>query len=135
MRWMAPSVIERSRETMMADRIFPIFFGVWILLGIAGFWLFYVSRNVAFKRKYFPWYVGLAGVLFVSFGAVMGLPFLAVAIMVPFVALITYMNLRATQFCGACGRTVIQQMPFSRSEFCSKCGAPLGGRSGGSSRG
>ena len=118
----------------MAHQIFPIFVGVWILLGLGGFWLFSVSRNVAFKRKYFPWYVGLAGVLFIGFGAAMGVHPLGMAIMVPSVVLITFLNLRATQFCDACGRTVVQQMPFSRAEFCSKCGARLGDRSARSGR-
>jgi len=39
---------------MMADDLFPIFFGAWIVLGIAAFALFYVNRDVAFKRRYFP---------------------------------------------------------------------------------
>jgi hypothetical protein len=113
---------------MMADQVFPIFFGVWILLGVAGFRLFYVGRDVAFKRKYFPWYVGLAAVLFLGFGIATGLPLFGIAVMALFVALISYMNLRATRFCDACGCTVVQPMPFSRAEFCSRCGAPFGGR-------
>ena len=57
---------------MMTGPIIPIFFGAWILLGVAGFWLFYVNRNVEFKRRYFPWYAGAGGVLFVGFGAATG---------------------------------------------------------------
>ena len=90
---------------MTADDIFPIFFVVWILLGISGSVLFYGRRDVAFKRKYFPWYVCLAGVLFLGFVAAMGVPLPLLALMAPFVALITYMNLRGTHFCDACGRT------------------------------
>lgn len=43
---------------------FPAWLGVsfvvWIAVGVAGFFLFFVSKNVAFKRRYFPWYVILA---------------------------------------------------------------------------
>ena len=109
----------------MRDQIFPIFFGVWVVLGIAGFLLFYVSKNVAFKRRYFAWFTALAGFLFLAFAAAMGAPVFMLAFMTPLVALITYLNIRGTQFCGACGRTLIQQMPFSRARFCSKCGAAL----------
>jgi hypothetical protein len=115
---------------MTADQVFPFFFAVWILLGVSGFILFYVKRDAAFKHKYFPWYVCLAGALFLGFVAASGAPFTILAFMAPFIALITFLNLRGTQFCDACGRTIIQQMPFSRPEFCSKCGASLRGPSG-----
>jgi len=35
----------------------------WIVLGISGFIAFYLRRDVAFKRKWFPRYVVLAGIL------------------------------------------------------------------------
>src|SRR5947208_16732928 len=113
---------------MMRDQIFqifPIFIGVWIMLSIVGFLLFYVSKNAAFKRRYSPWFAGLTGLLFIGIVTATAIPLAMLAIMIPFVALITYLNIRGTQFCGACGRTMIQQMPFSRADFCSKCGAPL----------
>jgi hypothetical protein len=109
----------------MADQIFPIVFGAWILLGAAGVWPFYVSRHVAFKRKYFPWYVGLAGVLLLGVVAAAGYSLADIATMVPSVALVCYLNLRATRFCDACGRTIIQQRS---AEFCSKCGARVADR-------
>jgi hypothetical protein len=112
-----------------ANQIFPIIFVVWIVLGIAGFALFYLNPNVAFKRRYFRWYAVVVGVLFLGFGAAMGIPLQALAFIAPFVGLIMYLNIRATQFCNDCGRTVIQQIPFSRPEFCPKCGARLVNRS------
>ena len=110
---------------MTADQVVPILFGVWILLSVSGFVLFYLKRDAAFKRKYYPWYICLAGVLFLCFAAATGVPFAVLAFMTPFIVLITFLNLRGTQFCDACGRTIIQQAPFSRPEFCSKCGASL----------
>ena len=105
--------------------IFPVFFVVWIVLGITGFFLFYVSKNVQFKRKYFPWYVILGGVIFVLFGLGMGLPVAMLFIMLPVVTLITLLNIKSTRFCDNCGRTIINQMWFSKVEYCAKCGAKL----------
>ena len=111
----------------MGQETFPIFFVVWIALGVAGFFLFYVSKNVQFKRRYFPWYVILGGVLFVAFGLGMGLPPETLYFMVPAVALITFLNIWSTKFCDNCGRTIINRMWFTRVEYCAKCGAKLSG--------
>jgi len=113
-----------GREIMRPD-IFPIFFVVWIALGVAGFFLFYVSKNVRFKRRFFPWYVILAGVLFISFGLGMGFHLQMLFIMVPAVALITFLNIKSTKFCNSCGRTIINQVWFTKVEYCGKCGAKL----------
>lgn len=111
--------------TIMRGGIFPVFYVVWISLGLAGFFLFYLSKDVTFKKKYFPWYVVLAGFLFVSFGLISGLPLRLLYIMVPAVALITFLNIRSTKFCDSCGRTMIDQNWFSKVEYCAKCGAKL----------
>jgi len=105
--------------------IFPIFFVVWLALGLAGFFLFYVNKNVQFKRRYFPWYVILGGVLFISFGWVMRFSLQMLFLMVPAVALITFLNIKSTKFCDGCGRTIINQMWFTKVEHCAKCGAKL----------
>lgn len=109
----------------MNPDIFPIFFVVWITLGIAGFFLFYVSKNVQFKKKYFPWYAVLAGVLFISFVSVTGFPLQIMFIMLPAVALITFLNIKSTKFCDNCGKTIINHMFFTKVEYCAKCGAKL----------
>ncbi len=111
----------------MRQDIFPIFFVVWIALGIAGSFLFYFSKNVQFKKRYFPWYIILAGVLFISFGLVTGLPLVMLFFMVPAVALITFLNIRFTRFCDNCGRTISTQGMFGKVEYCAKCGAKLNG--------
>jgi rRNA maturation endonuclease Nob1 len=55
----------------------------------------------------------------------MGIPASDFTFIIPFVALITFINLRVMKFCNACGRTVMNQNPFSPPKFCSKCGAAL----------
>lgn len=83
--------------------IFGIFSAIWVALGVSGFGLFFVSKNVRFKRRYFPWYVTLVGLLFIWFGLQMGLPLRLFFILVPAVALITFINVKVTKFCDNCG--------------------------------
>ena len=109
----------------MRQDIFPIFFVVWIALGVAGFFLFYINKNVQFKKKYFPWYIILVGVLFIFFTLGTGFPLEMLYVMVPAVALITFFNIKSTKFCNNCGRTIINQMSFTKVEYCAKCGAKL----------
>jgi hypothetical protein len=109
------------------ERVFPIFFGVWIVLCLASWSFFFFNRNAALKRKVLPPFVVFVGILFLAFTALMGLarePFFFV-VMFPAVAVISYLNIRNTQFCDACGRTVLSRNPFFRANFCPKCGAAL----------
>jgi hypothetical protein len=110
-----------------ADRVFPIFFGVWVVLGIVSAAFFFFNNDAALKRKIHPPFVIGVGILFLSFVVLMGFPpdaffFLVV---VPAVILISYLNLRNTKFCSSCGKTLISQNPFMQPKFCSKCGANL----------
>jgi hypothetical protein len=43
------------------EDLFPYFIAFWVLLGVAGFLLFYVSNDAAFKRRYFPWFASFTG--------------------------------------------------------------------------
>ena len=106
-------------------RPFPIFFVVWIALGVAGSLLFYVSKNARFKRRIFPWYVILTSTLFILFGLGIGFPLQMLYIMVPVVGLIAFLNIISTKFCDNCGRTITNQPWFTKVESCPKCGAKL----------
>lgn len=110
-----------------AERVFPIFFGVWIVLGVFSAAFFFLNNNAALKRKVHPPFVIGIGVLFIIFGVLMGFgrdAFFFIVI-VPAVAVITILNLRNTKFCGSCGKTLISQNPFTPPKFCSKCGTSL----------
>ena len=98
----------------MRDGVFRVGIGLWVLLSTAGFLFFQFSKNAAFKRRYFPWFAGLSGLIFIGIVTTTAISLAMLAIMIPLVALITYLHIRGTQFCGACGRTMIHQMPFSR---------------------
>ena len=109
------------------ERVFPIFIGVWIVLGIGSTAFFFLNNNAALKRKVHPPFVIGVGILFLAFVVLMGMARDAFfyCIFVPGIVLITLMNLRNTKFCDTCGKTLINQNPFVRPRFCSKCGASL----------
>ena len=108
-----------------ADKIFPIFFGVWIVLGIFSIAFLFLNNNANLKRKVWPPFVIFVGALFLGFVWLMGLPAQALYILIPPVILVTYMNLRAYKFCQSCGKTLMNFNPFSDSKICSNCGAKL----------
>jgi len=104
---------------------FPWFMGTWIILGIASFCFFFLGKDVKRKRKWMPVAAIGTGILFMGFVvAITGQP-KVVLFMAPFVALISFINIRNTRFCGSCGRTIYNHMWFSRISFCAKCGAKL----------
>ena len=41
------------------------------------------------------------------------------------IVLITFLNVKLTRFCDACGETVQARRAFVPAKFCPKCGAPL----------
>ncbi len=116
----------------LAGIVFACFLATWIVLGIGGFIAFYLRRDVAFKRRWFPRYVILAGVLFVFFSTTFMVldsrslqTLWMLVFVVPMVVLITYLNLKFTRFCEKCGATVFDYNWISPMRFCSKCGAEL----------
>ena len=96
-----------------------------VLSGFAGFLLFYVGSDAPFKRRYFPWWLGFEGLLFICFVPVAGMPVAVLLFWIPAVALVLFQNFRNTAFCHACGKTVVEWNSFSRAEFCSGCGERL----------
>ncbi len=110
---------------MNPDEIFPMFFGTWVVLGIISFIIFFVSKDAQLKRKLWKTFVIGTGALFIGFVYLMGFGDEAFYIMVPAVILISFLNIRVTKFCDACGKTIINQNFLGKPEFCSKCGEKL----------
>ncbi len=108
-----------------SNQMFPVFFGVWIVLGLASTGFFFFNKNAGLKRKVWPPFMVITGLLFIGFSLAIGIPGNALYLMVPAVVLITLLNLRSAHFCNACGATIQTQNPFSKRTFCSKCGAKL----------
>src|SRR5262245_7282586 len=109
------------------ERVFPMFFGVWVALGLVFTAFFYLNKDAALKRKVHPPFAIAVGVLFLGFVMLTGKPRDAffLFVMVPAIALITLLNIRNTKFCSACGKMLVSQNPFAPPKFCTKCGASL----------
>ena len=100
----------------------PIFFVLWIPLCLVV-WTFYWKGNLEAKRRWHPPIVfGMAAVFR---GFVASVTPYALAVVVPAVAAISFLNLKLTKFCRACGRTLIQNPPWATINFCPKCGVSL----------
>src|SRR5262245_57464634 len=92
------------------ERVFPIFFGVWVVLGLSSAAFFFLNKNAALKRKVHPPFVIAVGVLFLGFVMLMGTPHDAffLLIFVPAITLITFLNIRNTKFCSGCGKMLVR---------------------------
>jgi hypothetical protein len=105
--------------------LFWVFFGVWFALGVGTGCFLWLSRNAALKRAVFPWVVIGAGVLFAFFAVLVSGEMWMLAAAIPAVTLISFVNIRMTKFCDACGATLYNHAWFTRLRFCFKCGASL----------
>ena len=87
--------------------------------------LLWLSKNATLKRRLFPYIASSLGALFLSAFMAAGLPLENLYTFGPLVALAVWLNIRAFQFCRACGATVRGGAFISRPKFCSKCGTEL----------
>ena len=108
-----------------APQGFPVFVVIWVLMGFGLSAFLSLNRNAALKRKVWPIASVATGLVFIVFALTMGAPVSALVIMVPFVGLITLLNLRAMKFCDRCGKTIRTRNVFSSTKFCPECGASL----------
>jgi len=102
------------------------YFGVvWMSVGVASVLYLVLSHNAARKRVVFPWMVGVGGLLFALFGVWFVGDASAALLVFPAVLLISWLNIRNTHFCAACGRTVYDHGFLGRIHYCPRCGAPI----------
>jgi hypothetical protein len=83
-----------------------------------------MNKDVALKKRIFPRMAIGAGAFFAAVIALMA-PWKAVLLFAPFIALITWLNIRMTRFCGVCGKMLINHQWWSSMNFCPHCGAKL----------
>jgi hypothetical protein len=105
---------------------FIVFMVFWLLLGLASFLFFQFNRNAALKRRVWPPFMIIIGVIFAAFlWHVTNGYSEALLFMVPAIVIISILNIRLTRFCDACGRTLHAQPFCSRPAFCKYCGTKL----------
>jgi len=96
-----------------------------VLIGLGSVVYFRMYPNVNLKRQFHRWFTIAYGVaffllIFVSMGASLPLLLFGAGIV-----LITYLNIRNTVLCDACGKTTYNYSWFSKIEYCARCGARL----------
>jgi hypothetical protein len=107
------------------------FLATWVILAIAGF-LASKRMNAVAKRRWWPRWIVLVGVLFVFFSTTLTVlqsrswsSLGILLIVVPAVILICYLNIKFIKFCDKCSATLYNQNWFTPMRFCSNCGAKL----------
>ncbi|MGL4576698.1 MAG: hypothetical protein ACRCV9_18065 [Burkholderiaceae bacterium] len=110
-------------RTEAPDQLFFALMIVWVIFACGSGLFFLLSKNPSLKRKLWLPSLISAGVLFIGIGIATGAPSDSYFVLIPAVALITWLNWRAVKFCDSCGSTAYSQNPFAQQRFCSKCGA------------
>ena len=101
------------------------FLGIWIALAIVGLWVTYVDKNIARKKRLLPIFIISSGIIFAVFTLLVVGDLRAMALVVPAVALIIFLNLRQLRVCETCGRTIQSGMWFARARYCPRCGGRM----------
>lgn len=110
---------------MNPDLAFPVFVFTWIILGIISFIVFFLGKNAQLKRKLWPPFVIVGGVLFIGFAYTMGFRGEGIYFLVPVIILTSFLNIRFTKFCDGCGKIITNKNFLSKIESCPKCGEKL----------
>lgn len=101
---------------------FMVLWAVWCL----GVWLWLRSRPTVEQKRLWHRRLNLgSGVLFGLFMVVLSFQVPPVLIFLPFNGLITWLNLRFTFYCDACGKRSYSQQWFSSTYHCPNCGHKL----------
>ncbi len=110
---------------MNSEELFPMFIGVWFVLGLISYFIFFVSNNAGRKKKLWIPFIIVTGASFIGFAYLMGFGGQHLYLIVPMVVFTSFVNIRSTKFCDACGKTNVSQGLFSPAKFCNKCGEAL----------
>jgi len=102
---------------------FSVFMGAWIAFAVAWF-IWERKATPSDKKRLLPYSVWLGGAVF-AVGVIWLYPsWETAAVLVPAVALISFVNAKLMRVCGSCGK-MIYPTDLSKPKFCSRCGAGL----------
>jgi hypothetical protein len=103
-----------------------LIFAYWlvVVLFIASAACFFLSgrSSAKVKKKLFYWYIAIGGTLIMGWFCMLGGP-MSLVVFIPVYAIVSYISLRTTRFCDACGKVLMNQ--FVPARYCSRCGADL----------
>ncbi len=122
-------LVGRNNEMKPHPEIVPWFIGTWVLIGILTVWLAFISRNITLKKRLIPMMNFGVGILFAGFIYVMTGQAKILLFVLPAAILIGILNHHIIGVCNNCGRTITNNVWFSKMEYCSKCGALLSKKS------
>jgi len=106
------------------DHLFAVFMPVWAFLGLSNA-VFYWKAPLAAKRRWHLRIVVASGLVFATFLSLVIPNRSWLAVLLPALAAICYMNFKLIRFCGSCGATLTSRVLVKPARFCQRCGASL----------
>ena len=102
------------------------FFGAMVLFNLIVFPLFDRSRDLAFKKKYFPGLAVLMGLSFLAPAFFTEIPWILLCAWGPVVAFVTYANITDARFCETCAKIIPRRVWSSKkARYCTRCGTQV----------
>lgn len=106
------------------ERVFVIF-GVVAAVYFATALYLWLSKDHLAKRRLLLFAAFAVSVGFLGLFVLMGFPTGSLLGFAAMIGVAAFLQVRAIQFCAACGATVTNQLLWSRAQYCPKCGASL----------
>jgi hypothetical protein len=111
-------------EPESASVLMPMLLALWVVLAIVNIAFFHFGRDAKLKQAVFPFAATGGGLLFLGICSVVA-PLEAMTVLVPIVAIVTWIRMRSTRFCMSCGKTLLGKNAISPPNFCQSCGAEI----------
>lgn len=107
--------------------LWVIFIASCVIIGLISWLYFRGNTNIDLKRRFHKWSAIVYGAMFFLLIAITFVGRLSPILLFfgAAIALLTYLNIRNTVFCNACGKVTYFNMWFSKIEYCAKCGEKL----------
>ena len=116
-------------KSLVSEQTVVLLWIIWlvssVLISLGSFVYFRMYPDIDLKRRFHRWFTIAYGT---SFFLLIVLSEGASPISLLFgtvVVIVTYLNIRNTVFCDACGKATYNHAWFRKAEYCAKCGARL----------
>jgi hypothetical protein len=99
----------------------------WVLYGSLGATYFYLGKDVARKRRYYPWFMLFAALVMTASPMLIGERWwVSVLVAVPSFAFALWF-IATTVFCDACSAMLLEGVSGTPPTVCRRCGAAFQG--------